>query len=221
MKKEKIGETGRYYFKADIIRYESDDPEIIKEIWRKSQPPTFNERIEQIDKWAKSILSDAGLPDSPIVAKPNNQGGWRLDYYVEKIKGKDSQSVEGLASRIVSVIATMKANAPTVADGFELGALSEQLQASRWWDSGREKGRVDALSKAIVKTMQAFAIRNGRVPKTIELWEALPVDGKPIQEREDDCIYWRRANGKEEKTTFKAFQNRLTNIRKKYHHAKK
>ncbi|RJQ72234.1 MAG: hypothetical protein C4519_18805 [Desulfobacteraceae bacterium] len=225
LKKEIIAEKGRYYFKRDIVRYKGD-PEALKKVLQEHMPPSFDKHMEQILEWCKSILRENGIPDSSHMFKTKSgewtpiepamdeyRGSCWICLYVEKELGYDADSVPGLAARIISLIATIKANGATPLYGFNLGSLTERLGASLFWDNGRKAARSDELSKATLRVIENFLRVNGRLPKARELWEAL-ASCSCIQEIDEDTIFWKRANGKEEKTTFKAFQNRLTKMKK-------
>ena len=75
--------------------------------------------------------------------------------------------------------------------------------------------RKDALRKLLERTIEGLHKELGRRPKAREIWDSLAdydedqiID--PIQDV-DDVIYW----GRERKTTYKAIQNRLTELFKK------
>jgi hypothetical protein len=217
LKKKVIGEGGAYYHKYDVVQYEGDTKSIEK-IRKENMPPSFKERIDLLEEWAKSILRDSNLPDTAIVKAPEgHQGGFRIDYHVEKVLKHDADSILGLAARIVALTDTIKANGASHTEAFELGGLSERLRAWIWWGSGPKNNRMDMLSKAMLNTWREFARKHHRHPKAFELWEALPID-RHIQEKEidDRTIYWIRGNGGQARTSFKSFQNRYTKLRKKY-----
>jgi hypothetical protein len=108
----------------------------------------------------------------------------------------------------------------------EFGELKTSITIKKMWEPAALKGqkfndgpkckRMDALSEAMLKNWQDFKQREERDPTAAELWKL--VDDDCIQEKDEDdqVIYWRRANGKETKTAFKSFQQRFTNLKKKY-----
>ena len=73
----------------------------------------------------------------------------------------------------------------------------------------------DPLSRVMLSTLKDFCKKHGREPSAQELWDAIP-EGGPIQEKddEDSIIYHTKNNSREASTTFKAFQNRYTQIKK-------
>lgn len=214
LKKKVIGEGGAYYHKYDVVQYEGD-PKSIARIRKENMPLSFEKRIDLLEKWAKSILRDFNLPDTAFIKAPEgHQGGCRIDYHVEQVLKHDADSVPGLAARIVALTATIKVNGASHSEAFELGGLSERLRAWIWWGGGPKKNRMDELAKAMCHTIEKYVRENLRLPTAKELWGKLPIK-KNIQEIEDDTIFWKRSNGKETKTTFKAFQNRYTRYRKK------
>ena len=73
--------------------------------------------------------------------------------------------------------------------------------------------RSDSLKNAMTKTLEELVRQKGKFPTARELWNAVSVVGD-IQEKDDEIIYWKRANGTEESTPFKSFQNRYTRIKK-------
>ena len=105
----------------------------------------------------------------------------------------------------------------SVSTAFDLGQLAERLMVSLFWDAGREKTRMDALSKAMWKTMLEFQRKHDRLPTAKELWKKLPI-GKYVQEKdeEDLSIYWRDGTGLEKTAIFHNFEKRLTNLKKKF-----
>jgi hypothetical protein len=81
------------------------------------------------------------------------------------------------------------------------------------FEHGGKKKRLDALGLVMKETFLELIKDKGRSPTALELWGALR--GQCVQEIVDDTLYWRRRNGKEETTSFKSFQNRYTNLKKK------
>ena len=74
---------------------------------------------------------------------------------------------------------------------------------------------MDALNKVLWKILNE-SVRCGKLPTARVVWNQLST-GDTIQEvdNEDGMIYWRRSDGREEKTKHKSFVNRLTALRKK------
>lgn len=94
--------------------------------------------------------------------------------------------------------------------------LHNEPMAKTGWEFivGRTKRRLDALGSTMIDWIAIYKEKNGRMPGARELWNSIPTEGC-IQEKDENFIYWLRKNGKEEQTSFKAFQNRLTNYKKK------
>ena len=79
--------------------------------------------------------------------------------------------------------------------------------------------RKDALEKILLQEVVDFVRDNSRKPTGNEVMNRLKRLSKErnhpvIQEVKSSVIYWRRANGKEAKTTFSALQKRLSSINK-------
>ena len=87
--------------------------------------------------------------------------------------------------------------------------------------------RLDTLSRLMSETMQELAQELGRQPTAREVLEFLILyykgeeiggcliqDFEPGESPEDDKILW-LSNGKDKSLTFKAFQKRITHLRKK------
>lgn len=223
--RKSVKAQGRYHFKTETDWYETSDPETIKEVMAERNVVSFNQRVDLLDGMARSILEDAGIRAVDQMwqtmtgewtpNKPNTyRGGAWLDWYVEKILGHDSGSVIGLAARIISKIATIRANGPAPSDAFDLGTLSERLLGSQFWDAGRERTRFDKLSELMMQALLVFQDEHGRLPTAKELWGCL-APGEYIQEIEDDTLYWRTKTQPDKKTTFHDFEKRLTRLKKK------
>ena len=100
------------------------------------------------------------------------------------------------------------------------GALRNAKKGVRALIDGRkfqapERERKDALRKLLERTVKELQEKSGRRPKAREIWDSLAEYDEdqvlsPIQD-EEDLLYW----GRERKTTYKAFQNRLTQIFKR------
>lgn len=80
--------------------------------------------------------------------------------------------------------------------------------------------RLDALGKVLCQSAGELQQQYGRLPKIDEVLKWLRKfsqenkDHPVIQEVKKREIYWRRGDGKEEKTTYAALQKRLSRIRK-------
>jgi hypothetical protein len=85
---------------------------------------------------------------------------------------------------------------------------------------GPKKERSDTLGMAVELTFGEFHSEHGRIPSAKELWAALP-KSEHVQEKDEDTVYWKRANGKEETTSFKSFKTRYTSVKKKMQTKKK
>lgn len=186
-KEEDTKQIRRYHRQYRYIRIRTNDPEKIAEY--RSKQPTYEQRIEVIGRFAKSILNKN---------KPNGTPESNYD----------------LARRIVSQIRMNASHGVSPLRCIKIGMLYERLLSGLFWDSGRKKPRMDELSKAMWKTMERFIQEEARLPSAKELWHALP-EGRHIQEKADDTIFWKRSSGKEEETAFKLFQDRYTTLRKK------
>ena len=86
-------------------------------------------------------------------------------------------------------------------------------------DSRRGK---DALGMLAERTVEGLQKELGRRPKAREIWNSLAdydENHQIIDEEQDvdDVMYW-RYRGRERKTTYKAFQHRLTELFKKRSH---
>lgn len=81
------------------------------------------------------------------------------------------------------------------------------------FDAGPRGKRLDALGKAMVGAWREYEKEHGRAPMARQLWHFLPLGGC-VQEKDDGVIFWKRSNGKEEKTRFKSFQTRYTALKK-------
>jgi len=79
---------------------------------------------------------------------------------------------------------------------------------------GPKRPRLDALGRLILDTMTDLEGEMRRRPKAKEIWESLPI-GDVVQEREGYDTVWWQSKGREKKTTFRSFENRVTKIRKK------
>ena len=79
---------------------------------------------------------------------------------------------------------------------------------------GHKRQRLDALGRLILDTMRDLEGEMRRGPKAKEIWESLPI-GDVVQEREGYDTVWWQSKGREKKTTFRSFENRVTKIRKK------
>jgi hypothetical protein len=92
------------------------------------------------------------------------------------------------------------------------------ILAAQPFKEGPRQERIDALCRVMVKALAAFRSHCGRDPSASELWES--ISAPCIQEKTEDTLWW-VSRGKEHTTTFKAFQNRLTSIKKKLPPSKK
>lgn len=104
----------------------------------------------------------------------------------------------------------------------QLGFLPQLAPLANHGATFKQKSpeRMDALSRAMWKTLLAYEEKNGRLPTAKVLWYELPVGGR-IQEKEidtadDRAIYWIADNRAERETTFNGFKDRLTILRKKF-----
>jgi len=79
---------------------------------------------------------------------------------------------------------------------------------------GPKEPRLDALGKEMRRTAKSFRELNGKLPTARELFQEIPTGGK-IQEKDEDVIFWRSGN-KEHETTFKAFGNRYSRIKRDF-----
>ena len=186
VKRKVLGETGRHYFKSDLVRYTGDDPKEVEAVWKSNKPIPFAEKVDLLSSWAKAILRKACLPDTERMWKtkdekwtaqePNDEdyaGGCRIDHYINKVAGFDPDSVPGLASRIIALVDTMRSNGGTAADGFDLGALSERLMASQYLDArhqaaNRNKARAkEANASQAAELFTKIEKRDGLKPYTV------------------------------------------------------
>ena len=96
--------------------------------------------------------------------------------------------------------------------------LEREIRLARYGQKFRKASqgpRMDALNKVLWKILNE-SVRCGKLPTARVVWNQLST-GDTIQEvdNEDGMIYWRRSDGREEKTKHKSFVNRLTALRKK------
>jgi len=91
---------------------------------------------------------------------------------------------------------------------------------------GSKQSRFDALGRLMSETMQELEQELGRQPTAREVWQSLPYQeeraGCLIQDRENegfeyDRLWW-LTNGREKTTDFRAFQKRITHLRKTLRH---
>lgn len=87
-------------------------------------------------------------------------------------------------------------------------------------DDIRKKPRFDTLAKILIEFENEFKKNQGRAPQYIEVLNHLRRLCKNrknpyIQEVSEGSIYWINAQGKQQKTTIKQLQNRLTKIHAK------
>lgn len=223
--KKTVKASGRYHFKTETEWFETNDPATIRKVLAQRKPLSFNQRIDQLDQYAKAVLADAGIPpvdqmwcnaagEWAAEETAESRGGAWICNYVQSVLCHDAGSVIGLAARVVSKIATMRANGPAPSDAFDLGTLSERLLGSQFWDAGRERTRFDKLSELMMQALLVFQDEHGRLPTAKELWGGME-PGEYIQEIEDDTIFWRTKTQPDKKTSFHDFEKRLTRLKKK------
>jgi hypothetical protein len=105
-------------------------------------------------------------------------------------------------------------------EAFHLGSVYREHVLKREWEpkalhgekfeQGRKKQRLDALNNVLLGLLPA---------SNKEIWKRLKESiGKGVIEQvADGIVYWSRSpKGEAQSTSFKAIENRLTNLRKKY-----
>lgn len=100
-------------------------------------------------------------------------------------------------------------------------SLSTAIQQHTWplakhgaqFRDGPKGQRIDALGKLIIAALEAL----GRKASAESVFDYVKKHGSGVIDEidEDKTIFWKRSNGKEEKTSFGRFQNRISERRKK------
>lgn len=100
--------------------------------------------------------------------------------------------------------------------GWQINELMPDVEFGRKFKEGPIRPRKDSLYKIIKKI--CLGLKNKEIKLTAkEVFDALPVnENDTIQEKgeDDKMIYWITPRGKERKTTYKSFLNRLSKIKK-------
>ena len=199
---------------------------------------TFDELIDRIEKRCREILTEHlklhPLPPRRVEIIQAVGGDPNDPIHVPIPEGKEYDSEVGYARRLFASIRglrTMRERGELDPFALELacqiGALEmEAAMKFRWepevlkWRGGSNVRR-DCLGKLILKALKGERSRLGREPTYGQMLDSLDPE-KDLLKRYDEQsilqelewdkkrIAWRSLSGKEKKTSFKAFQNRLS-----------
>jgi hypothetical protein len=101
-----------------------------------------------------------------------------------------------------------------------LEAVVPSVLKGRKFDRGPNHSRSDNLTRAMAKAWRACERERGSIPTARNVYDWLEEKGNVLEKEEADdgtpvAIHWKRARGKEEKTSYKSFLNRYTRLKEK------
>ncbi|MBN1379691.1 MAG: hypothetical protein JXA04_10705 [Gammaproteobacteria bacterium] len=127
--------TGRRFSKVETITIEPQDSIQSAQSVLLNIGENFGDKIKRIRTMAETVLTNAGLPCAPILFMDGDlwtdirpkifQGSAHIGHYVTKKLGKDHDSLEGIAARIIDNADTIETKTGDIRDAaiFEIGRL--------------------------------------------------------------------------------------------------
>jgi hypothetical protein len=204
------------------------DPETPKKLERRWGPNI----IANTERQMKAILAAAGMPTDAGIFFETSQGD-RICHYrgLDKLavsRGHQVDSEVWYAAKILEQIADWRGamnggNVDQIThEALHLGVLLREadirfvhggtIDRGERFEDGPKEPRRDLLTRLIDESLA----RLGKNATAKKIWE--DIEGRPgIQEATDQIIHWRNRQGSEKTTTFKAFQNRVSERRKIFH----